>query len=236
MTSATFPALSPRAFAPGAIYAYADATDDLRWALTVARGDEEIRRALSRRSEDREEILLAAHGDGRWFAETRAGDESGWLSVAQDERGAITRAVSFRCAAVEPPRASAGEQPTTWPDARVVLEGYFSELRAARFDDAAAQFTPDCFYTHPPYPGGSERVRYRGRDALARGFVVDRGPTPAIQVVTRFVQDGPHAFVEGQVDGIPDGGTWGSALTLAPDGLIRRYVSFYGSPRVPQDL
>ena len=32
-----------------------------------------------------------------------------------------------------------------------------------------------------------------------------------VQVITAYVQDGPTAFAEGVVEGIPDGGTWAAA-------------------------
>ena len=55
-----------------------------------------------------------------------------------------------------------------------MLEAYFAGLRDARFEAAAAQFTDDCLYTHPPYSGGTERVLWRGRESVLRGFVEDR--------------------------------------------------------------
>ena len=52
-------------------------------------------------------------------------------------------------------------------------------------------------------------------------------------MITAFAQDGPVGFVEGVVDGIPDGGTFASTFIVDPDGLMTRYVAFYGGPRVP---
>ena len=55
-----------------------------------------------------------------------------------------------------------------------MLETYLEHLREGRFAEAAACFTADCVYSHPPFPGGTERVRYRGRAAAHHGFVHDR--------------------------------------------------------------
>jgi hypothetical protein len=230
------PALTPDAFAGDAIYAYADPADDLRWTLSVARGRDAIAAALDGRGEETVEVLAAVERDRDWFAEgwLVAGGEpaTAFLALQRDDSGAIARALSLRCAAIDPPPGGGRDPGGAWPDARPILETYLGHLRAARFEEAAACFAPDCLYTHPPFPGGAQRVLYRDREAAHRGFVQDRGPTPAIQVISLFVQDGPTAFVEGVVDGIPNGGTWGSTLTLAPDGVIQRYVAFYGAPRV----
>ena len=226
--------LRPEAFARDAVYAWGDPSDDLQWRLSIARGRENIARALHGRDEAAVKILRRVDRGGDHFAEGRtvvAGEPATtFLRVQVDASGAVTRALSLWCHAADPPAAT-DHGPR--PDGRPVIEAYFAGLRAARFDDAAACFTGDCFYTHPPWPGGEERIVYRGREAVARGFHEDRGPTPVIQVVTAFVQDGATAFAEGVVEGIPDGGTWAAALTLSPDGLLDRYVAFYGAPRVP---
>ena len=49
------------------------------------------------------------------------------------------------------------------------------------------------------------------------------------------IQRGPHCLFEGAVNGLPGGGTGSfiSSLSLAADGTIRRYVSFYCEPAVP---
>ena len=49
------------------------------------------------------------------------------------------------------------------------------------------------------------------------------------------LQRGPHCLFEGAVHDLPDGGNGSfiSSLSLAADGTIRRYVSFYCEPGVP---
>ena len=69
-----------------------------------------------------------------------------------------------------------------------MLERYFAALMNSRFHEAAAHFTADTIYSHPPYAGGTERVLFRGREALGRGFVEQRGPSPVRQIVTGFWQ------------------------------------------------
>ena len=53
--------------------------------------------------------------------------------------------------------------------------------------------------------------------------------------VLTSIQRGPHCIFEGAVNDLPDGGTGSfiSSLSLAADGTIRRYVSFYCEPAVP---
>jgi hypothetical protein len=118
------------------------------------------------------------------------------------------------------------------PDARPVLEGYFAALMNSRFAEAAAHFSADALYSHPPYRGGAERVLFRGRDALAHGFATDRGPSPARQIITDLWQRGSRAFVEGIIEGIPGGGSFFSTAEISPRGEIARYVAFYSATRI----
>ena len=87
---------------------------------------------------------------------------------------------------------------------------------SSRFREAASHFTLDTIYSHPPYAGGRQRVLFRGREALRRGFVIERGPSPARQVITGFWQRGARVFVEGVIEGIPDGGTFFSTAQISP--------------------
>ena len=84
------------------------------------------------------------------------------------------------------------------------------------FREAASHFTVDTIYSHPPYAGGTERVLFRGREALCRGFVTERGPSPVRQIVTAFWQRGTRVFVEGVIEGIPNGGTFFSTGQMTP--------------------
>jgi hypothetical protein len=114
-----------------------------------------------------------------------------------------------------------------------VLEGYFAALMNSRFGEAAAHFTRDTLYSHPPYAGGNERVLFRGREALLRGFVELRGPSPARQIVTGFWQQGDRVFLEGIIEGIPNGGSFFSTADISRGGEIARYVAFYSATRIP---
>ena len=104
---------------------------------------------------------------------------------------------------------------------------------SSRFGDAASHFTAETIYSHPPYAGGRERVLYRGRDALARGFVTDRGASPARQIISALWQRGSRVFIEGVIEGIPRGGSFFSTAQLSAEGKIARYVAFYSARRIP---
>jgi hypothetical protein len=119
-------------------------------------------------------------------------------------------------------------------DGRAILERYFADLTASRFREAAANFTVDTLYSHPPYAGGTKRVLFEGREALWRGFVELRGPSPVRQIITGFWQQAERVFVEGVIEGIPNGGTFFATGQISPDGEIARYVAFYSGRRVPR--
>jgi hypothetical protein len=104
---------------------------------------------------------------------------------------------------------------------------------SSRFREAAAHFSADALYSHPPYAGGSERVLFTGREALWRGFEFERGPSPARQVITGFWQSGERVFIEGVVDGLPGGGTFFSTAQISSQGEIARYIAFYSATRIP---
>ena len=157
--------------------------------------------------------------------------ETGLLGLTYDGSGAVSRLIWLRAPLV-PALAGAGEQSPA-PDGRPVLERYFADLVSSRFREAASHFTADTIYSHPPYSGGTERVLFRGREALWRGFVTERGPSPARQIITGCWQRGGRVFVEGVIEGIPDGGTFCSTAQITPEGEIARYVAFYSATRIP---
>lgn len=119
------------------------------------------------------------------------------------------------------------------PDGRAILERYFADLSSSRFREAAANFTIDTLYSHPPYAGGTKRVLFEGREALWRGFVELRGPSPVRQIITGFWQQGERVFVEGVIEGIPNGGSFFATGQISPEGEIARYVAFYSATRIP---
>jgi hypothetical protein len=191
--------------------------------------------------------------DGCWAELTRAGvtwggdgdgdpEETCVVGLSYDDAGAVSRLVWLR-APLAPPAGSGvagrpvpsadGNGATTASDGRPILERYLADLSQSRFGEAATHFTADTIYSHPPYGGGTERVLYRGRDALAHGFAHDRGPSPVRQVITGVWQRGGRMFVEGVIEGIPNGGTFFSTAQISPEGEIARYVAFYSATRIP---
>jgi hypothetical protein len=169
---------------------------------------------------------------GCWAEISRLADggaETCVVGLTLGDRDDVVRLIWFRAPAVPTGPRVAGPPPA---DGRAVVESYFDALMHARFREAARHFAIDTIYSHPPYRPGAPRVLFRGRDALWRGFAQDRGPTPARQVVTGFWQREELFFVEGVIEGIPDGGTFVSAGRLTPAGAIARYVAFYSSQRI----
>jgi hypothetical protein len=150
--------------------------------------------------------------------------------------GKVTRLVWLRVPLVagrEVDGAGAASDRRT-PDGRTILERYFADLTNSRFREAAANFTVDTLYSHPPYAGGIERVLFDGREALWSGFVELRGPSPVRQIITGFWQQRERVFVEGIIEGIPNGGSFFATGQIGPAGEIARYVAFYSGRRVPR--
>jgi hypothetical protein len=51
-------------------------------------------------------------------------------------------------------------------------------------------------------------------------------------VITAFSQQGDRAFVEGIIEGIPNGGTFFSTAQITSGCEIARYVAFYSATRL----
>ncbi|MBV9001425.1 MAG: hypothetical protein JO304_20370 [Solirubrobacterales bacterium] len=176
--------------------------------------------------------------DTCWAEITRRGEgepETCLAGLTYGATGQVTRLVWLRAPLVAG-REVHGEGAASdrrTPDGRTILERYFADLTNSRFGEAAAHFTVDTLYSHPPYAGGTERVLFNGREALWRGFVEERGPSPVRQIITGLWQQGDRAFVEGVIEGIPNGGTLFSTAQITPEGEIARYVAFYSATRVP---
>ncbi|MGH9085398.1 MAG: nuclear transport factor 2 family protein [Acidimicrobiales bacterium] len=158
-------------------------------------------------------------------------------SARIDIDGRIGRYLAFSCPGAReafPTDVPVEVQPA---DAAQVVHDYFRALDGGRFPEAAAHFSDDVLYSHPPYLhtgiDDPDRVELRGRRALEAAFG-RRGATSFGHEVLTSVQRGPHCLLEGAVDGLPDGGTGSfiSSLSLDRDGRIRRYVSFYCEPAV----
>jgi len=188
----------------------------------------------------RHEILFSAVEGEHAFVEgvsVLAGsghrDRSFVASVTLASDGRIRRYLAYAAASTIDPSPST--ETRSDHDAHAVVDRYFNALREARFEEAAACFSEDCLYSHPPYRHTQikdpNRVELHGRDALLANFN-RRGPASFGYRMDAFVQRGPNAMFEQAVVGLPggkDGLSMGS-LTLAGDGLIRRYAAFYFDP------
>jgi SnoaL-like domain len=223
-------------FADAAILAYWNGEGEETAPRTIAIGAAAIRRALPSDVGRCEVLRDLGEGSDRFIEGRLRGpgggvDGSFVAGMQLDEEGAIASCLSFHGPAVEPPpQTSPGPPPGT---ARAVLDRYFERLIAGDFEAAAACFSADCLYSHPPYRPGTPRVEFRGREALRRGFEQQRGARPVRPAIDRSVQHGADCFIGGVVDGDPPGGSFISSATLDPDGLIRRYVAFYTTSRLP---
>lgn len=179
-------------------------------------------------------VVAAASSDHACWAEiNRRGEpepETCLAGLTYDAGGAVSRLVWLRAPLV--PAIGLDAEPDA-PEARPILERYFADLTRSRFREAAAHFTVGTIYSHPPYAGGAERVLFRGREALWRGFVTERGESPVRQVLTGLWQRRGRAFVEGVIEGIRDGGTFFSTAQISSEGEIARYVAFYSARRIP---
>jgi hypothetical protein len=204
----------------------------LRAEVEALRGASDTARALGRLAPSTLMVVATAHSDHATWAEiTRGEHETCVVGLGHDNAGAVSRLVWLRAPLV--PAGHQADAENTAPDARSMLERYFADLMNSRFGDAASHFTADTIYSHPPYAGGTERVLYRGRDALERGFVTDGGPSPARQIISALWQRGNRVFVEGVIEGIAGGGSFFSTAQLTADGEIARYVAFYSATRIP---
>jgi len=215
------------------------------------RGAEATAEALGRLAPSGLTVLATVHADHACWAEiVRHGHDHGHgvgdpetcvIGLSYGLSGAVSRLIWLRAplvpglgadATATVPRSEA-DTPEAAPAGRPILERYFADLMSSRFNEAASHFTVNTLYSHPPYAGGTERVLFEGRDALRRGFAELRGPSPARQIVTDFWQQGKRMFVEGVIEGIPNGGTFFSTGHISPDGEIARYVAFYSGARIP---
>ena len=207
----------------------------LRAAAESVRGADATAEALARLAPSRLTVVATVSGEHACWAElVRSGvgaPETCIAAVTCNAAGQVSRLVWLRAPFVP---ASALDAEPAAPDGRPILERYFAELMGSRFDEAAARFTADTIYSHPPYRGGTVRVLFRGQEALRRGFVTERGPSPARQVITALWQRHGRVFVEGVVEGIEDGGSFFSTAEITSVGEIARYVAFYSAGRIPE--
>lgn len=168
-------------------------------------------------------------------AETRRMLHGFATSVQLDASGQIARYLSYQYQPARPPQLHP-ELPRHG-DACAVVQRYLDALDDGRFDAAAACFSEDVVYSHPPYQHSGihneQRIEFRGRDALLAGFK-QRGPTSYGHRIEICLQRGPHCLLEMLIFDLPEGGQ-GSAiasLSLDEEGTIARYVAFYCEPAI----
>jgi ketosteroid isomerase-like protein len=183
---------------------------------------------LGERCRDPDVELVMDVRDGRdVFVEGRTATATCAASLQLGDDGSIARSLFFSCDPVVPPApVGAGERPPVRP----LLERYFTALNNGTFDTAAACFTEDCLYSHPPYRPGEPQADFHGRRELAELWPSRRGTRRVQTTIDICVQRGNHAFVEG----VAAGGSFLSTIVLAPEGLIARYVAFYTPTLVPR--
>jgi hypothetical protein len=226
---------APAVFAEDALYAYWDGHGDETAERTLLRGREQITGALAY---CRLERLLSLQDDENWFVEGVCLDSAGHTaasfgaSAQLDAAGQITRCLAFHCPPVPPPPRSSETEPGC---ALEILERYFRHLVAGELAETCECFSVDCLYSHPPDTAGGPRAEFRGRDELLEGFRTTRGPRSSRPEILCCAQRGADAFIEGVVnnDAGPKG-SFVSSVTLDADGLIRRYIAFYTSSRIPR--
>jgi ketosteroid isomerase-like protein len=121
-----------------------------------------------------------------------------------------------------------------------VVDAYFRDLEEGRFEQAAAHFTPDAFYSHPPFPEeGADAPRHetRGRDALLAVFQ-HRGVRTLRHSIEAVASVGDEFFVRGVVK---DGQTVIMSFVSVgridqESGLISDYAAYASAPAVGHAL
>jgi hypothetical protein len=127
-----------------------------------------------------------------------------------------------------------GDVVTATRDPLQQIGRYFEHLEAGRFEAAAECFSPNVFYSHPPYrwePPGSSRHEARGRAELLALFL-RRGKRSSHHEYKGYVI-GERAFLSG-TSVTPDGpgASFMSEFTLDANGLIDHYVAYMSVPAV----
>jgi hypothetical protein len=180
----------------------------------------------------RDLVAQAESAEDSWAEFSRVEDARGPETVVLSSRtnanGEITRVVLLAVPRV-PGRVESGAG--TAPEARAAFERYFAALQASRFEQAAARFSQDAVWSHPPYPGSPDRELARGRRELVDIFINKRGSSPVVQLITGFWQSGDTVFLEGVVEGIPNGGSFVGTGQMTSSGEVSRYVAFYSAAR-----
>jgi hypothetical protein len=233
----TYAAALPDAFADDALYAYWDGSGDETAERTVLLG----RDAQAATCGMRPRPLVSLRDDENWFVEGALVAATGrtvatFAASAQlNPSDQVTRCLAFHCPPVEPSASWGSLAETTAGDALEMLQRYLHHLTAGELAEACECFSQDCLYSHPPYAPGTPRAEFRGREELLHGFRRTRGSRSSRPEIVCSVQVGADCFIEGVVEN--DAGPKGSFVSSASldgDGLIRRYVAFYTSSRIPR--
>jgi len=216
-----------------AIVTFADGDRGPSAPQTIACGPNADAAALRALKVSSAKVTAAVTGPEDTFAEAETDTGSLALSGQLDDRRAVRRALVLRGG------SCGGAGPRPWhdvgrpaPNALEIVDRYFTHLSAARFAEAVDCFAEDCMYGHPPYGPGMPRAVFRGRAALLDGFERIRGPRPGRVAITASGQCGAACFIEGVMEGIPDGGTFVSSVMLSTDARIGRLAAWYTAPRV----
>ena len=159
------------------------------------------------------------------------------LQLAED--GTIARYLAYSSPVVHPQPPVANPSAATPGVVIDKIHEYFHALDESRFEDAAACFSVDTLYSHPPYKdpevGGHGRAEFHGRDELTAAFH-RRGTQRIDHRIVFHAQRGPHLLLEGIVNDDAGAllGSFVSEATLDDAGLIRRYASWYTQPGIPR--
>lgn len=178
-------------------------------------------------TEDAVDTVIYLREGSDVFVEGRWGERTCAASLQLGPSDAVARSLFFICERVPAP---AGWEPGERPSVRPLLERYFEALNGADFEAAAACFSEDCLYSHPPYRPGEPQAEFHGRRELADLWPTRRGSGRVDTTIVRCLQSGNHAGVEG----VAAGGSFLSTIVLDADGLIERYVAFYTPTLVPR--
>jgi ketosteroid isomerase-like protein len=232
-------------FSADVLYAVAAAAGDEVGPRRECRGTQSVLGCFAQRGGRKSEHrILVCAGDGpscliegvvRDLAGT--GEPCTFAASLQFEGdGRIARYLAYLSADAIIPGSADHRQVAGFQGARV-LEEYFASLESGAFEEAAGCFSEDVLYSHPPYRHtgitDDHRINFGGRPALLEGFR-RRGKQSFNHRILVLGQAGPNCLVEGVVEGLPDGrtGSFVSSFSLAGDGRIHRYVSFYCEPAV----
>jgi ketosteroid isomerase-like protein len=214
---------------------------------SVNHGRDELKAHFARRGPSQymhDLLLCTVEGDSALVEGlTRRRDSgaarSSFAASVQLDGGIIARYLAYASEVVNPPPAEANPSEATPGSAIDKIHEYFHALEEHRIEDAAACFSTDTIYSHPPYKdpdvGGPGRAAFVGREALLAAFH-RRGRQPIDHRIVVHVQRGPHLLLEGVVDDAGGSllGSFVSEATLDDRGLIKRYVSWYTQPAIPR--